>query len=143
MGAVGLGQHNGKRTQCFEVVALDVRHAHDDLVTAVAVEEEARWSAAERRRDGIGNFFHGQPVTRDAIAVEFDIEARETLGLSDSQIRDTTDFGKHSSDSSRGRVHHTEIVAINRNHHLATCSAEELVKPHLNWLGYFIEISNN
>src|SRR6266446_4248289 len=104
-----------------------MRHSSSPLLwrqTAVAVEEEAGRAPAERRRDGIGNLFHGQSVTRDAIPVEFDIEARESLGLSDSQIRYTTDFGKHSSDSSRGRVHQTEIVAINRNHHLAACPAE-------------------
>src|SRR5260370_15785499 len=84
-----------------------------------------------------------QSVTRDAIAIKFDIKAWESLGLSDTQVGDTTDFRKHSSHSPRGRAHKIEIVAVNRNRHLAACPAEELVKAHLNRLGHFIEIPND
>ncbi len=65
------------------------------------------------------------------------------MRLSDSQIRDTTDLRKHCSHSPRSRPHEIEIVAINRKRHLAARPAEELVKPHLNRLGHFIEISND
>jgi hypothetical protein len=41
VGAVDLWQHDGKRTQCFEVAALGVGHPHDYLVAAVAAEQEA------------------------------------------------------------------------------------------------------
>jgi hypothetical protein len=51
VGAVDLGQHDGKRTQSFEVAALRVGHAHDDLESAVAAEQEASrsWPVAASR----------------------------------------------------------------------------------------------
>jgi len=48
-----------QRAQGFDVVALIAGHAHNDLVSSVAIEEEARWPTAERRRNGIRNVFHG------------------------------------------------------------------------------------
>src|ERR1700682_5023043 len=51
-----------------------------------------RAPGAARRCHGIGNVLHGQPIARDAVPVEFDVEAGEALGLRDTEIRDTADF---------------------------------------------------
>src|SRR3546814_13756883 len=74
-------QQNGERTDVVEIDPRRLGHADRDIEAPVTFVNQTRFTAAECRRDGIGDLLHSQAVARDERPIELDVECWGTTDL--------------------------------------------------------------
>src|SRR3546814_14773795 len=74
-------QQNGERTDVVEIDPRRIGHADRDIEAPVTFVNQPRFTAAECRRDGIGDLLHTQAVAPDPRPTDIDVACWGTTDL--------------------------------------------------------------
>ncbi len=134
-------QRDGDRLQRACVLAQIVAQPYEDRKAPVALEDDARRRAADRRAERVLHGAETEAVTGDGGLIHLDVEHRQAGHLLHLHIGRARRRAQDRGDLIGGLQHGVEILAEDLDRDIAAHAREQLVEPQLDRLRKFIGVA--